>query len=255
VFGTIKLYGRVAAQAARQALRAWLLVLGLPVYAALMLLVLVLTSGRGLVGSIFAGLGIAVIASSYLHLLALAVGSQRITFAAVKESFGARFWDVISVMFAFFIINFLAEPLLTGTPKGPIIAVLVSLAMAVFFNPVPELLYQSQTRSFGLLAEAARFISKHGLEWLFPNVILAVIVLAPSGVLQGPELGARLVGLQRLFSLTGLTGTILSLPPQFAPVILILLHWAMIFRGLLFAELSSGLGNRQQRVRDVWGPR
>jgi hypothetical protein len=255
VIGVIKQYGRVASQAARQALRAWPLALGLPVYAALVVLVLVLTSGKGFVGGIFAGFGMAAIASSYLHLLALAVVDQKITLTAIKESFGARIWDVISVMFAFMIINLLAGPLLTGTPKGPIIAVLISLAMAVFFNPVPELLYQSQSRSFGLLAESARFISRYGLEWLFPNIILAVIVLAPTDVLDGPELGARLVNLQALFSLTGLTRTIISLPPAIAPLMLILLHWAMIFRGLLFAELSSGIGNRQQRVRDVWGKR
>jgi len=255
VISTLQLYGRLAVKAARQAVQAWPLALALPAYAGLIVAILIITSKLGgLLGGIAAGFGMAAVASSYLHLLALAVGGRRIGMGDIKESFGARLWDVVSVMFAFFIINMLVTPLVGGLPKGQIVAVLISLAMTIFFNPVPELLYQSSTRSFGLLAEAARFISARGLEWLFPNVILGVILLLPTGVLQEPELGARLLGLQALFSMTGLTQVIIGMPLAFAPLLLIFLHWAMIFRGLLFNALTTSSG-RQQTVRDVWGGR
>jgi hypothetical protein len=254
VISTLRLYGRLAVKAARQAVSAWPLGLALPVYAGLIVAVLIITSSWGFLGGIAAAFGMAAVASSYLHLLALAVGGRRIGMGDIKESFGARLWDVVSVMFAFAIINFLVTAVMGSVPKGPIIVVLIGLAMAVFFNPVPELLYQSSTRSFGLLAEAARFISARGLEWLFPNVILGVLLLLPTGLLQAPELGARLLGLQALFSMTGLTRVIVGMPLAFAPLLLIFLHWAMIFRGLLFHALSTSSG-RQQTVRDVWGGR
>ncbi|HEY2903190.1 MAG TPA: hypothetical protein VGL59_21590 [Polyangia bacterium] len=250
----LRLYRHAAAQAARQAVRAWPLALALPVYVALILAIIYVTSSWGFVAGIAAGFGLAAVGSSYLHLLALAVAGQRITLVDIKQSFGARIWDVVSVMFAFFIINMLVSVVVGGVPKGQIIATLVTLAMAVFFNPVPELLYQSQTRSFGLLIEAARFISTRGLEWLFPNVLLGLVLLLPTGVLDGSALGARLINLTGLFSLNGLLGVVLSVPRIYLPLLLAFLHWAMIFRGLLYLGLSTG-GGRQQAVREKWGRR
>jgi hypothetical protein len=254
VINTFRLYRRAAVQAARLAVKAWPLALVLPVYAALIVTVLIITSRWGFFGGIGAAFGMAAVASSYLHLLALAVAGRRITVTDFKQSFGARIWDVVSVMFAFFIINLLVDMVVSGMPKGAIIATLVALAMAVFFNPVPELLYQGSSRSFGLLGEAARFVSAHGLEWLFPNVLLAVVLLLPTGMLSGTEMGARLLSLAGLFSVKGLTLLIVGLPRIYAPLVLIFLHWAMIFRGLLFQYLLTGI-RRGQSVRDVWGSR
>ncbi|HVR64197.1 MAG TPA: hypothetical protein VMU50_19995 [Polyangia bacterium] len=254
MMNVFRMYARTAAEAARLAVRAWPLALALPAYGGLLIAVLLLTSSLGVVGGIAAGFGMAAIGSSYLHLLALAVSDRRIGGSDIKESFGARIWDVVSVMFAFWIINLLVGALVSTAPKGPIIAVLIGLAMAVFFNPVPELLYQSATRSFALLIEAARFISARGLEWLFPNLILGVVLLLPTGVLgAGVPMGERVLRLTELFSIAGLLKTILG-SLVFAPLLLVFLHWAMIFRGLLFRALTSG-GGRPQAVRDIWGSR
>ncbi len=249
------MYGRAAADGGRQALRAWPLAVALPAYIGLIVAVLILTAQLGFVGGIAAGFGLAAVASSYLHLLALAVAGRRIGGSDIKESFGARIWDVASVMFAFWIINLLVSTFVTGIPKGPIIAVLIGLAMAILFNPVPEFLYQSTTRSFTLLVESARFISTRGLEWLFPNLLLGLVLLLPTGFLQGnAPMGERVLSLTALFSFKGLLQVILGVPLPLAPLLLIFLHWAMIFRGLLFQALTSSAG-RQQSVRDVWGKR
>jgi hypothetical protein len=123
----------------------------------------------------------------------------------------------------------------------------------VFLNPVPELLYLGSSRSFALLVDSARFISKHGPEWLIPNLIFGVLVLLPTGLLNAPELGAKLIRLQSLFSLDGIAQLVIGIPTIFKPVLLLFLHWAMIFRGLLFEALASGRSARQQQVRDIWG--
>ena len=251
-----RMYARSAAEAGRLAVRAWPLALALPAYVGLVIAVLLVTSSLGSLRGIAVGFGLAPIASSYLHLLALAVTSRRIGGGDIKESFGARFWDVLSVMFAFWIINLLVGVLLGGTPRGPIIAVLIALAMAVFFNPVPELLYQSGARWFGLLIEAARFISARGLEWLFPNLVIGLLFLLPTGVLRaGVPMGERVLRLTALSSIGGLLVTILAVPVVFAPLLLVFGHWAMIFRGLLYRALTTAGGGRPQAVRDIWGRR
>jgi hypothetical protein len=249
----LKLYGRVAAKALRQALRAWPVALVLLVYTVLMQVATAALGRLGLVGGFIAGFVIAALISSYLHLLSLAVAGRAISFGDLRQSFGARFWDVVSVLFALWIIE-LGVGMLTGGmgPRGQIVVALVGLAMAVFFNPVPELIYLGSSRSFSLLGEAGRFISAHWPEWLAPNLVIAAVVLGPAGLLQGPEMGARLLRLQALFSVDGLAQVIASIPLWLAPVMLLFIHWAMVFRGLLFAELSSGISARQRAIRDAW---
>jgi hypothetical protein len=174
-----------------------------------------------------------------------------------RHSFGARFWDVVSVLFAFWIIDFVVRQVIAPAAgeKAPIVAALVGLAMSVFFNPVPELLYLGQSRSFYLLADAARFVSKFGLEWLFPNVLFAVALLAPLRLLHGPAGQVVLtiasllapnndgLGLYAVFTRAGWW---MQLP------MLLFVHWLMIFRGLLFDGLTRGVA-RQRTVRGKWG--
>src|SRR5260370_3114911 len=84
------MYGRAAADGGRQALRAWPLAVALPAYIGLIVAVLILTAQLGFVGGIAAGFGLAAVASSYLHLLALAVGGPRDGRPATKVSLRAR---------------------------------------------------------------------------------------------------------------------------------------------------------------------
>jgi hypothetical protein len=254
VFGILRLYGRLAGKALRLALRAWPVALSVFVYTVVAEVASAMLGRFGLVGGIAAGFLIAALVSSYLHLLSVAVSGRPLRLDDLKQSFGARFWDVVSVLFALWLIN-IAVSMLTGGMgrQGPIVRVMVGLAMAVFLNPVPELLYLGSSRSFALLVDSARFISKHGPEWLIPNLIFGVLVLLPTGLLNAPELGAKLIRLQSLFSLDGIAQLVIGIPTIFKPVLLLFLHWAMIFRGLLFEALASGRSARQQQVRDVWG--
>jgi hypothetical protein len=249
----LRLYGRSALQALKQALRAWPVAFSLLLYAVLMQVVSVLAAPLGMVGGFLIGFAGAACISSYLHLLAQAVAGRKVTLVDLKESFRSRFWDVVSVLFAFWIIDFGVGALVGGMgPKGALVKAMIGLTMAVFFNPVPELLYLGSSRSFSLLADAARFISAHGPEWLVPNLLIAAALLAPTGLLNGPEMGARVLQLQSVFSIEGMATVIASIPRWLAPIMLLFVHWAMVFRGLLFGAINSG-GARRQAVRDVWG--
>jgi hypothetical protein len=251
----LKLYGRLARKAARQSLRAWPLA---PILFSYMLLMkglgLLIVPLGPLLGSIAMYFALAALISSYLHLLSAAVAGRRLALHDLLPSFRARFWDVVSVLFAFWIIM-RGLGLVTANmgPKRDIVVALVGLAMAVFFNPVPELIYQGSSRSFALLGDSARFISAHWPEWLAPNIVLAAALLAPVGLLGGLGVGGSVLRIQVVFSLGGLTNVIGSVPLWLLPAVLLLVHFAMVFRGLLFEELSSGISARQRAIRDAWG--
>lgn len=237
----LKLYARLAGKAIRLALRGWPAAVVLPLYAGLLQIAGGLLAPMGMVGGFLLAFLLAFLASSYLSLIGLAVAGRKIGFSDFRESFLAHFGDVISVMFATWVIQLVVSVLARGAgDRGTIIFVLVDLTMVVFFNPIPEMIYLGggRTRSFGLLMEAGRFISAHWPEWLAPSILMGAVLLAPTGLIQHGPLAMRLMMFQLLFSLEGLATMLNQIPLWLKPFMLIFLSWAMVFRGLLFTELS-----------------
>ena len=240
----LKLYARLAGKSIRLALRGWPAAVVLPIYATILVIAAgqIAHLGLGIVGGFLVAIVATFLISSYLHLVWMAVAGRKIRFADLRDSFMAHFWDVISVMFATWIIQLVVSTLTANAgDRGKIVAVLVDLTMAVFFNPVPELIYLAggRVRSFGLLMEAGRFISAHWPEWLAPTALMAAVILAPSGLISQGPLAVKLLMFQQLFSLDGLTNTVLRFPLWLAPFMLLFITWGMVFRGLLFDELVS----------------
>src|SRR5688572_7545827 len=101
------LYGRVAAEAGRRLIQTWQALLVLPLYPLILFLALKLTGAAGILGSLLMGLIIAACWSSYLELISQAVSGSRfrLDFEELKRSFAAHFWDVISVLFVFWLIE------------------------------------------------------------------------------------------------------------------------------------------------------
>jgi hypothetical protein len=236
----LRLYGQTLALAFRRAVKAWPVAFSVLVYAAILLGTSILLAPLGILGGILVSLVAAACLASYLHLLSQAVQGSRVTFGDMKQGFSARFWDVVSVLFAFWILSFVSTFLVRAAgPNGPAVAAMVGLAMAFFFNPVPELLYLGHSRSFALLGEAARFVLANPVAWFLPNIVLAVIVFLPSGQLAVSHPGELLLLFPHVFSWSGVKVAIFAAPLWTVPLLL-LLHYAMIFRGLLYVELSSG---------------
>jgi hypothetical protein len=228
----------------------------LVLYAGIFMVAGRVTAPLGMIGGFLLGFVLAACFSSYIHLISQVVSGSKIRWGDLRQSFGARFWDVISVLFAFWIINLILTQVLAPAAgaKAPIVIALGGLAMAVFFNPVPELLYQGSTRSFQLLLESGRFVSRYGLEWLIPNVLFAVALLAPLGLLQGP-MGLVVLNVSALLSPDnggmGIYGLFSRAPIYLQLPMLMFVHFVMVFRGLLFAELTKG-GARQRALRGAW---
>lgn len=251
----MRLYSDAAVQAIRRGVRGWPVMFSLVLYAAIFIVVGQLVAPLGRAGGFVLGLVLAACFSSYIHLISQVVAGSKIRFADLRQSFGARFWDVISVLFAFWVIDFALTRVIAPSAgdKAPIVIALVGLAMAVFFNPVPELLYQGSSRSFQLLMESGRFISTHGLEWLLPNVLFALALLAPLGMLHGPP-GLIVLNISALLSPSndgmGLYALFSRAPLYLQLPMLVFVHFLMVFRGLLFAALTRG-GSRRD-LRGVW---
>jgi hypothetical protein len=246
----LSLYRRVTVLAARRAAAAWPVALSLLVYAIIIYAAVLLTAPLGIVGGFLVGFVIAACWSSYLELISQAVAgsSIRLRWDDFKSTFGARFWDVISVMFAFFIIRFLSQPLGSG-PNGAATTAILGIAMAFFFNAVPELLYQGNTRSFALLMASARFMLAHPVVWLLPNIVFAAAAMAAGGGLHFERPAEVLIAFGNTFSSpNGAIGVFNGLPPWAYPVALFALHYVMVFRGVLFRELVGGGGNARLRA-------
>lgn len=243
----LELYRRTAALALRRAVKAWPVAFSLALYAVVMSLAMVLLAPLGIVGGILVGLVFAACLSGYLHLLSQAVMGSRLTLDDLHRGFVARFWDVVSVLFAFWIISFVASMVVRGAgPSGAAISAIIGLSMAFFFNVVPELLYLGQSRSFALLADSARFVMKEPLTWFLPNVIFAAVMLAPTGALRVERPAELLLVFTSVFSPRGLVAAATGLPLWAIPLLLLFVHYVMVFRGLLYLELESG--NPRQRA-------
>jgi hypothetical protein len=222
----------------------------LPAYPILLYVARLLTASLGIIGSILFSFVVAACWSSYLELISQAVtsGRFRLDYSEFKRSFVAHLWDVVSVLFVFWMIGMVTGPLLM-TSRGPAISAIIGFAIAFFFNVVPELLYQGQSRSFALLADSGRFISEHPVVWLLPNVLLAALLLGASGAFDVTHPVELLIAFGTVFSSPmGIIAVLLSFPLWAIPLVLVVLHTAMIFRGVLFRELSGGGGNARLRA-------
>ena len=51
----------------------------------------------------------------------------------------------------------------------------IQIAVFVLLNPVPEFIYRSRTSGPELLSASYNFIVENWVEWLTPNIVLAVI--------------------------------------------------------------------------------
>jgi hypothetical protein len=235
----LSLYFNVAKTTAKRALLGWPVAFSFVAYGALLLVSAKVFGGIPVVGGMLIGLVLAACISSYVTLLENTVLGRKSKWADLKAGFGARFWDVVSVMFAFWVIG-LASSMIENSagPRSEAVQAILGLAMAVFFNVVPEQLYLGDSRSFGLLMDSARFISKHWTSWFLPNVLFAAIALAPSGALWVTRPGDLVLLFKDVFSITGPLMLFKALPIWLIPLSLLWLHFVMVYRGLLYKELS-----------------
>lgn len=242
-----RLYLDVAALAGRRAAKAWFVALSPVIYGALLLFVSRVAAPLGIVGGFLFSAALAVCFASYLHLLALAVDGSKVRWDDLTRGVRTRVWDVVSVMFAVWLISFgMSMVARSAGPQADAVMAIFALATAFFLNPVPELLYQGRARSFELLLASGRFVMENPVAWFLPNVLFAAALLAPTGRLAVERPAELLLLFSAAFSTSGLQLLVASVPLWALPLMLVAFHLFMVFRGLLFRELASG-GLRRRR--------
>jgi hypothetical protein len=249
----LRLYADLAVRALKLAARSWLAAVSIPIYAAIFLFAASLLSPLGMIGGILVSLVAMACFAGYLYLLADAVSGTKLRFRDIRK--GMRgLWDVVSVAFALWVIG-LGVSVLKGAagPNGPAVVGVAQLAIAVFFNVVPELLYNSSTRSFALLKESFDFVMAHAFAWFAPNIVFALILLAPTGPLwiaHPAELLTKLAALSSPMSVAQIIG---SVPIWEAAPLILFVHYVMVYRGLLYRELGTGTARMRAFRRRMEG--
>jgi hypothetical protein len=218
---TVTLYGRVFGRGAALALRNWPVGLVVILYATLLNLVMMIALPLGIVGGLLVYLVTVACASSWLSLVAQVIRVGRVRLSDVPAGFTAYLSDLLTVGFVFWGLQLIAGFVLAPFPFLQIVFV---LAVFVFLNAVPELVYLGGHAAAEILVESYRFIGENWIEWFPANVLLLGVVLAVLALPNGP-LGIVLDG-----------------------ALGIVLYFGAIARGLLFLELASS-GRRAREFR------
>ena len=177
----------------------------------------------GILGGFLLGLVSQACISSGLYLVKNIIDSGKTDFNDFARGFTVYLWDLITISFILWIPMRLAGMALGTVPNGPIIYFCIQIALYILLNPVPELIYQSRTSGLELLGASYNFIVENWIEWLIPNILLAIGGYA----------------LLRLFE------SLLFGLPAFVQLFLdsfglgLFLTYMMTFRGFLFAELHG----------------
>jgi len=230
---TVALYLKVSARAAELVARNWMVLATVLVYAVILSgasAALALTAVGGPFFALGSGLLMTLIRAacigSFLYLVEMMIRTSRVNLTDFRRSFGVYLWDVIGVSFVLWIFFRLIGPLIAASPLGPRIMVAIQIALVVFLNAVPELIYLGHYSTLALLGESYRFISENWIEWFPPNFVLLAVLY--------------LVFLPQ-------TDGVLWLLLQ-ATVAALAVYFFMVLRGLLFLELS-GSSRRSRTFR------
>src|SRR2546425_7268842 len=218
---TAALYARVFRRGAGLALRNWWVGLVVIVYSVLLGVVAAVPAPLGLVGGLLGYVALVACFSSWLALVAQVIQTGRIRLEDVPTSFATYFGDLLNVGFLFWGLQLIGTYVLAAVP---FVQIVFGLAVFVFLNAVPELVYIGRHAAAEVLVESYKFIGENWIEWFPANLLLLACVI---GALQFPEGPLGLVG---------------------AVAFGIVLYFAAIVRGLLFQELSTS----SRRGRGFW---
>jgi len=208
----------------------WLVSFAPLAFGLLISLATTLAAPLGIVGGLIITLVSQACLSSGLYLIKNIVESGKTGFNDFLNGFMVYLWELIAISFILWIPLRLAATVLAGVPNSRLIYFMIQIALYVLLNPVPELIYQSRASGIELLGASYNFIVDNWIEWLLPNIILAVAGYWALNLLES--------------ALPEMQGFLHSLVISFA--FGLLLAYVMVFRGFLFAELYGG--TRRSRI-------
>ena len=201
----------------------WVVSLAPVAYGVILAVIVSLVAPLGIVGGLLYSLATSACISSGLYLIKNMVDSGKTDINDFLSGFTAYIWDVVTVGFILWIPLRLAAMGLATVPNGALLYLCIQLALYILLNAVPELIYQSRVTGLELLSESYNFVVENWIEWLIPNIALALVGYWLLGVFDSLILG--LPFFVRLFLHAFALGLALT--------------YFMTFRGFLFAEFHG----------------
>ena len=152
------------------------------------------------------------------------------------------FFDILSIAFLLFIVQWLVDSLLLGLAGTTWIKACVNTTILVLCNPIPETLYQKRLPGLAGLQYAFGFASNYFIEWFLPLLALLApllfwispaqllarfisteVLLPPAVIATAWQAAGMAAAAELVFTLTGL----------------VLGIWYMFFRSFLFQSLDT----------------
>ncbi|HEV7731898.1 MAG TPA: hypothetical protein VGR62_07035 [Candidatus Binatia bacterium] len=224
---TLALYGRVFRRAGDLTARNMILLSVAVCYPMLLGIGQSLLAPLGIIGGVLWTLAAAAAMSSWLTLMEGVVRNGRADLRDVPASFVTYLSELINVGFLLFLLQMVAA---FAFGPFPFLKIVFGLAILVFLNAIPELIYLGRYVSTDLLVQSYRFIGTNWIEWFPANLVLIAVLLAVAVVLpEGPYgiVTALAAGLVALFG--------------------------GILRGLLFLELTTSSRRAREFQRRAAG--
>lgn len=227
---TLWIYGIALKRSWECVRRNWVVSFAPIAYSVLLSAVGFVAAPLGFAGGLLLGLATQACLSSGLHLIKNMIDSGKADFNDFARGFTVYIWDLLTVAFIIWIPMRVLAMVLASVPNGGLIYFCIQLALYIFLNAVPELIYQTRASGLEAIGASYNFIVENWIEWLIPNILLAVAGYWLLGLL-----GVLLIGLPffvQLFVQAFALGLCLA--------------YMMTFRGFLFAELHGS--NRRARI-------
>lgn len=224
---TAALYGRVFRRAGELTARNMILLSIAVCYPMLLGIGQSLLAPLGIIGGVLWTLAAAAAVSSWLTLMEGVVRNGRADLRDVPGSFVTYLSELINVGFLLFLLQMVAA---FAFGPFPFLKIVFGLAVLVFLNAIPELIYLGRYVSTDLLVQSYRFIGTNWIEWFPANLVLIAVLIAVGVLLpEGPYgvVTALAAGLVALFG--------------------------GIMRGLLFLELTTSSRRAREFQRRAVG--
>jgi hypothetical protein len=220
---TLWVYGIALRRAMECVRKNWVVSLAPAAYGVILTVIAALVAPLPFIGGLLYSLATSACISSGLYLIKNMVDTGKTDTNDFLNGFTAYIWDVITVGFILWIPLRLAAMGLSTVPNGALLYLCIQLALYILLNAVPELIYQSRVTGLELLSASYNFVVENWIEWLIPNIALALAGYWLLGVFGNFILGLPL--LVQLFLHAFALGLCLT--------------YFMTFRGFLFAELHG----------------
>jgi len=223
IWATLWIYRRALVRSAQLFSVNWRVIFAPLAYGVILSVSFIFFAWLPIVGGIAIALVIDACISSGLYLTENILNTRKATLHDFTRGFGVYLWEVVLIFFILWIPMMVAQNVLIPVPNGLLILLLIRITLYIVLNAVPELIYQSRTSGLELLAASCHFIAENWIEWLVPNLAIAVGWYLVWGLLD--MMVIRLPSFLQFFVIASGIGLFLT--------------YFMIFRGILFAELNG----------------